>query len=67
MGSHPLKQGDLPDPEIEPKSPALQADCFPSESPGKSYKKKEASNELRGLSPEMQTDLKFRITQESFS
>ena len=28
--------GDLPDPEIEPRSPALQADAFPSEPPGKS-------------------------------
>ena len=28
--------GDLPDPRIEPKSPALQADSLPSEPPGKS-------------------------------
>ena len=27
--------GDLPDPEIEPKSPALQADTSTSEPPGK--------------------------------
>ena len=27
--------GDLPDPGIEPVSPALQADCLPSEQPGK--------------------------------
>ena len=27
--------GDLPDPEIEPESPALQADTLPSEPPGK--------------------------------
>ena len=27
--------GDLPDPGIEPRSPALQADSLPSESPGK--------------------------------
>ena len=27
--------GDLPDPGIEPESPALQADALPSESPGK--------------------------------
>ena len=27
--------GALPDPEIEPGSPALQADALPSESPGK--------------------------------
>ena len=29
--------GDLPDPGIEPRSPALQADALPSEPPGKSY------------------------------
>ena len=29
--------GDLPDPGIEPGSPALQADALPSEPPGKSY------------------------------
>ena len=28
--------GDLPDPGIEPRSPSLQADALPSESPGKS-------------------------------
>ena len=28
--------GDLPDPGIEPRSPALQADALPSESPEKS-------------------------------
>ena len=27
--------GDLPNPEIEPRSPTLQADSLPSESPGK--------------------------------
>ena len=27
--------GDLPDPEIEPGSPTLQADSLPSEPPGK--------------------------------
>ena len=27
--------GDLPEPEIEPRSPALQADSLPSEPPGK--------------------------------
>jgi len=28
--------GDLPDPEIEPRSPTLQADALPSEPPEKS-------------------------------
>ena len=27
--------GDLPDPGVEPQSPALQADSLPSEPPGK--------------------------------
>ena len=30
--------GDLPDPGIEPTSPALQADALPSEPPGKPNK-----------------------------
>ena len=29
--------GDLPDPGIEPRSPASQADALPSEPPGKSH------------------------------
>ena len=31
-----LPPGDLPDPGIEPGSPALQADSLPSEPPGES-------------------------------
>ena len=31
VGCHSLLQGDLPDPGVEPKSPALQADSLPSE------------------------------------
>ena len=31
--------GDLPDPGIEPGSPALQADALPSEPPGKPWQK----------------------------
>ena len=34
-GSLSLLQGELPDPGIEPESPALQADSLPSEPPGK--------------------------------
>ena len=30
--------GDLPDPEIEPRSPALQADSLPTELQGKIHK-----------------------------
>ena len=29
--------GDLPDPGIKPRSPALQANSLPSEPPGKTY------------------------------
>ena len=32
-----LSPGDLPDPGIEPGSPALQADSLPSEPPGKPH------------------------------
>ena len=35
VGSHSFLQGDLPDPGIELRSPALQADSLPSEQPGK--------------------------------
>ena len=34
MGCHFLLQGNLPDPGIEPRSPALQVDTLPSELPG---------------------------------
>ena len=36
--------GGLPDPGIEPRSPALQADALPSEPPGKPLLGKGASN-----------------------
>ena len=35
VGSHSLLQGDLPNPGIEPRSPALQAEPLPTELPGK--------------------------------
>ena len=34
-----LPPGDLPDPGIEPRSPALQVDALPSEPPGKTVRK----------------------------
>ena len=34
----PFPSGDLPDPEVKPVSPALQADSLPSESPGEPKK-----------------------------
>ena len=33
--------GDLPDPGMEPRSPALQADSFPSEPPGQTLTKRQ--------------------------
>ena len=36
VGCHSLLQENLPNPGIEPSSPALQADSFPAEPPGKS-------------------------------
>ena len=36
VGSLSLLQGDLPNPGIEPRSPALQADSLPAEPQGKS-------------------------------
>ena len=36
MGCHFPSAGDLPDPGIEPGSPALQADSLPTELSGKS-------------------------------
>ena len=35
VGSLSLLQGNLPNPGIEPRSPALQADSLPAEPPGK--------------------------------
>ena len=35
MVCHFFLQGDLPNPGIEPRSPALQADSLPTELPGK--------------------------------
>ena len=39
--------GDLPDPEIKPGSPTLQADALPSEPPGKLTKQKKESVNLK--------------------
>ena len=35
VGCHALFQGNLPNPGIEPRPPALQADSLPFEPPGK--------------------------------
>ena len=41
--------GDLPDPGIEPGSPALQADTLPSEPPGKHREKERDGNSDKKL------------------
>ena len=35
MSCHSFFPGDLPNPGIEPRSPSLQADSLPAETPGK--------------------------------
>ena len=42
VSCHFLLQGNLPDPGIEPRSPALQADALPSEPPGKPINQRNA-------------------------
>ena len=39
---------DLPNPEIEPRSPALQTDALPSEPPGKPLKRSWVFHEWKG-------------------
>ena len=39
--------GDLPNPEINPRSPALQADSLPAEPSGKSKEKSQTSIEAK--------------------
>ena len=41
--------GDLPNPGIEPRSPALQTDTLPSEAPGKPYTAKETKNKQKAI------------------
>ena len=38
------RSGDLPNPGIEPRSPALQADALPSEPPGKPIDSSDVAN-----------------------
>ena len=42
--------GDLPNPGIEPRCPALQADSLLAESPGKLYDPKDVCNLISGFS-----------------
>ena len=46
VGHLSLLQGDLPNPGIEPRSPALQADSLPSEPP--LYYDQETKIQIRG-------------------
>ena len=49
MGCHFLLQGNLLNPEIEPKSLALQVDSLPSKPPGKSINKHKGVPRLERL------------------
>ena len=49
--------GDLPDPGIEPTSPALQADALTSEPPGKPKKKRGRGGGEEGIERELLEDL----------
>ena len=48
--------GDLPDPGVEPKSPALQADSLPSELPGKPNSRWPETKPGRKVSPGPRSD-----------
>ena len=45
-----LSPRDLPEPEIEPGSPALQADALPAEPPGNPPKSSESESEVMSYS-----------------
>ena len=47
LGCHFLLQGNLPDPGIEPGSPALQADSLPSEPPTREAPKKKQKGQIK--------------------
>ena len=46
--------GDLPDPGIKSRSPALQADSLPSEPPGKPRRGSEANKQKGSIKREME-------------
>ena len=50
--------GDLPNPRIKPRAPALQADSLPSEPPGKPWMSPVSVNSLR--TQESQMELKYK-------
>ena len=53
--------GDLPDPGIEPRSPALEADALPSEPPGKPQQ-----NEIQSNKPNGDSQLTFSFTNNLY-
>ena len=53
VGSLSLLQGNLPDPGIKPRSPALQADSLPAEAPGKPTLRQTQRQKCRRESREM--------------
>ena len=57
-----LSPGDLPDPGIEPKSPALQADALTSELPGKPQDLLFSSQETSRAGPPMRNCRKEEIS-----
>ena len=66
--------GDLPNPRIEPKSPALKADSLPSEPPGNKYpntklkvKKKNISSSLNQNMVHQQGKLDEQIAVYSYN
>ena len=52
VGGHALLQGNLPNPEVELRSPTLQVDSLPSEPPGKLMNTEKGSlSLLQGIFP----------------
>ena len=56
--------GDLPNPGIEPRSPALQADSLPSELPGKTTDK-EVINKMKRQPTEWQKTFANSVSDRS--
>ena len=52
---------DLPNPGIEPRSPALQTDALPSEPPGKSLQKEMLNNSIQTSSEDGKGNVHFHI------
>ena len=64
MGSHSLLQGNLPDPGIKPRSPALQADSLPPELQEKPKAELVLNVTFRpGLSPRLSSSVESVVTR----